>query len=76
VGKSTLVREFAKSAGLELCEVNLERQVAMDSVFQSLDPVRIRREVEGIAGCRLEDHKTLLFLDEIQATPHALAALR
>jgi predicted AAA+ superfamily ATPase len=76
VGKSTLVREFAKSAGLELCEVNLERQVAMDSVFQSLDPVRIRREVEGMTGCRLEDHKTLLFLDEIQATPHALAALR
>jgi uncharacterized protein len=76
VGKSTLVREFAKSAGLELLEVNLERHAALDSVFRSLDVVRIGRELEGLSGRRLQGAKTLLFLDEIQAAPHALAALR
>lgn len=76
VGKSTLVREFAKSAGLDLLEVNLERHAALDSVFRSLDVVRIVREIEGLIGRRVVTENALLFLDEIQATPHALAALR
>ena len=50
VGKSTLVREFAKSAGLELLEVNLERHPVLDSVFRTLDVVRICREIEGLFG--------------------------
>ncbi|MFM8765325.1 MAG: ATP-binding protein, partial [Spartobacteria bacterium] len=76
VGKSTLVREFAKAAGLELLEVNLERHAALDSVFRSLDVVRLVREIEGLLGRRVVTENALLFLDEIQATPHALAALR
>jgi chromate transport protein ChrA len=76
VGKSTLVREFAKSAGLELLEINLERHPVLDTVFRSLDVVRICREIEGLLGRRIEAANSLLFLDEIQATPHALAALR
>lgn len=76
VGKSTLVREFAKAAGLELLEVNLERHATLDSVFRSLDVVRIVREIEGLLGRRVAPENSLLFLDEIQATPQALAALR
>ena len=76
VGKSTLVREFAKTAGLELLEVNLERHPVLDPVFRTLDVVRICREIEGLLGRRIDAAKSLLFLDEIQATPHALAALR
>ena len=76
VGKSTLVREFAKAVGLELLEVNLERHAILDSVFRSLDVVRIVREIEGLLGRRVTTGNALLFLDEIQATPHALAALR
>ena len=71
-----MVREFAKAAGLDLLEVNLERHVALDSVFRSLDVVRIVREIEGLIGRRVVTENALLFLDEIQATPHALAALR
>jgi predicted AAA+ superfamily ATPase len=76
VGKSTLVREFAKSAGLEILEVNLERHPVLDSVFRSLDVRRICREIEGLSGRRIDAANTILFLDEIQAAPHALAALR
>lgn len=74
VGKTTLVRQFAAAAGMGLCEVNLERHLHLDRVFESLDTGRILRELEAIGGVRLEG--AVLFLDEVQATPHALFALR
>ena len=74
VGKTTLVRQFAAAAGLGLCEVNLERNLYLDRVFESLDTGRILRELETLGGARLDG--AILFLDEVQATPHALSALR
>ena len=76
VGKSTLVRQFAQSHRLHLNEINLERHPDLDSVFQTLDLTHIRRELEGLLGQPLLAPGSLLFLDEIQATPHALPALR
>ena len=32
VGKTTVVRRFAAAAGLDLCEVNLERHLYLDEV--------------------------------------------
>ena len=74
VGKTTLVRQFAAASGLGLCEVNLERHRYLDRVFESLDTGRILRELEALGGVRLND--AILFLDEVQATPHVLPALR
>ena len=74
VGKTTLVRRFAAAAGLALCEVNLERHLYLDRVFESLDTGRILRELETLGGTRLD--RAVLFLDEVQSTPHALPALR
>ena len=74
VGKTTLVRQFAAAAGPGLCQVNLERNLYLDRVFESLDTGRILRELETLGGARL--HGAILFLDEVQATPHALPALR
>ena len=74
VGKTTLVRRFAAAAGLALCEVNLERHLYLDRVFESLDTGRILRELETLGGTRLDG--AVLFLDEVQSTPHALPALR
>ena len=76
VGKSTLVRQFAQSQRLRLNEVNLERHPYLESVFQTLDLAHIRRELEGLLGQPLLASGSILFLDEIQATPHALPALR
>ena len=74
VGKTTLVRRFAAAAGMPLCEVNLERHLYLDRVFESLDTGRMLRELEALGGTRLDG--ALLFLDEVQATPRALPALR
>ncbi|MCP4403146.1 MAG: ATP-binding protein, partial [bacterium] len=76
VGKSTLVRQFAQKASLKLHEINLERYMDMDDVFKTLDIVVIIRELESIIGANIQQPNSLLFLDEIQATPHALQALR
>ena len=76
VGKSTLVRHFALNNGLTLNEVNLEKHLLLDETFKSLDMKRIIRDIEGLLGRNILAANSLLFLDEIQATPHALAALR
>jgi predicted AAA+ superfamily ATPase len=76
VGKSTLVRQFAMHHGLTLNEINLEKHPALDGIFKSLDVKRILLEIEGVLSRNVRGEKSLLFLDEVQATPHALAALR
>ena len=75
VGKSTLVRLFAEEQGLDLLEVNLERHRDMDRIFAGLDVGLILANLEAVAGKRVSS-QTLIFLDEIQAAPHALEALR
>ena len=76
VGKSTLVRQFSERHGLVLNEINLEKHLLLDSVFKSLDIKRIVQALEGLLGRNVLAPGSLLFLDEVQATPHALAALR
>lgn len=76
VGKSTLVRMFAKEKGLQLAEINLERHPLLNDVFGSFKLDHIVSALEAVCGLYLDDSKTLLFLDEVQATPDAIAALR
>jgi uncharacterized protein len=75
VGKSTLIREFAREQKLFLAEINLEQQRQFEPIFASLDPERILRELSSFVKHRI-DGRCLLFLDEVQATPSALPALR
>jgi len=77
VGKSTLVRDFAARSGRLLHEVNLEKNTFLDKTFASLDLEVILREISGLLGRPIRNDTTdILFLDEIQATPNALPALR
>ncbi|MFZ5569685.1 MAG: ATP-binding protein [Thermodesulfobacteriota bacterium] len=77
VGKSTLVRQFARENGLTLHEINLERYPKLQDVFSTHDTGRILKELEYI--CRqgpIHTTGSLLFLDEIQAVPIAIQTLR
>ena len=76
VGKSTLVREFVKKNGLVLNEINLEQHLFLDKIFKSLDVDIIIRELDALVGRNINSPDAVLFLDEIQATPNAIAALR
>ncbi len=76
VGKSTLVEAFAHELNMDPITINCEKQRQLDSVFESLDIPRILSELEALAGQGAINSEKILFLDEIQATPNALQALR
>ncbi len=76
VGKSYLVRDFASARGLDLVELNFERDPNAAKLFADGDAARLLRGIEAFTGKRLAYGRSLLFLDEIQAAPHVLAKLR
>ena len=76
VGKSTLVREFARCAGMPLVTANLERHPELCEAFKAKDPRRILSMLTLLSGQSIVPGETLLFLDEIQASPSALSSLR
>ncbi len=76
VGKSTLVEEFARTNNLNCITINCEKNRSLDSIFESLDISRIILELNAVSRKTINAEGSLLFLDEIQATPHALQALR
>lgn len=75
VGKSTLVRNFARLHQIPLFEINLEKHKRLNTLFASFDIKRVKKELEYIVD-KGPFNKGLLFLDEIQATPEALPCLR
>lgn len=76
VGKSTLVRQAVGDSTFELVEVNCEKHLGLDGVFATLDVAKILDEIESLPGKKTIGPRSVLFLDEVQGTPHALAALR
>ncbi len=76
VGKSTLVRQFASRNSLQLMEINFERNPEFRQAFVVNDPSRILATLQLLAGMEFKPSNTVLFLDEIQAAPEAIAALR
>ena len=76
VGKSTLVREFARSARFSLLELNFERNPELREAFAFNDPSRILSTLTLLTGQTVAAGTSLMFLDEIQAAPEALVTLR
>ena len=76
VGKSTLVREFARRLNLPLVAVDFERNPEIRDAFITREPAGILSTLGLLTGQTVIPGKHLLFLDEIQAAPEALAALR
>lgn len=76
VGKSTLVRLFAERCGRPLVEVNLERHPDLGPAFARNDPAYLLNVLEALPGVGPISPDNLLFLDEIQAVPESVPALR
>ncbi|MBM4080879.1 MAG: ATP-binding protein [Planctomycetes bacterium] len=76
VGKSFLVRAFAKTEFENLLEINLERERDAASLFASKTPRTIVPLLEARFNTPLRPGRSLLFLDEIQAAPEVFATLR
>ena len=76
VGKSTLVELFAKNNKETLINVNLERHPELAQIFSSKNPTEIIQQLEFLPNMKNINNESLLFLDEIQAVPEAIPALR
>ncbi|MCF6263379.1 MAG: DUF4143 domain-containing protein [Xanthomonadales bacterium] len=76
VGKTWLVRDLAARHKLDLVELNLERNPRLAQHFESNDPRQILENLEAEFSRRFSSSRSLLFLDEIQATPELLGTLR
>jgi len=75
VGKSTLVRNFTDKNNIKLHEINLEQNLHLADAFKSMNPDLIIEEIQRTTSNKISPTE-ILFIDEIQAIPEAIAALR
>jgi predicted AAA+ superfamily ATPase len=76
VGKTYIVRELGKLFP-DFVEINFELLPDASKIFErDLLPERIIRDLSLFIGRKIEPGQSLLFLDEIQAAPKAIQALR
>lgn len=77
VGKTWLVEHVAAAAFESVVTIDLEKRRDLHALFgDNLDPHLILRQLEVESGRRVFPGRTLLFIDEIQACPRAIVALR
>lgn len=77
VGKTHSVEAFGAQAFPRLVKVDFEKQVSVRTIFDGdLSPKRLIKLLAAATGEDIVAGETLLFLDEIQRCPKALAALR
>jgi len=76
VGKSTLIRLFSEHKNMPLAGVNLERFPDLAAAFSRNDPMSLLNVLEALPNIGAITQDTILFLDEIQAVPEAIPALR
>ncbi|MDA9272033.1 ATP-binding protein [bacterium] len=76
VGKTWLVREFARSHNKQLIELNFEKNPQYQTFFESNDPSLTLMLLSSNLNTVIDPQNTILFLDEIQAVPILLSKLR
>ena len=76
VGKTYLVQHWGAEHFESVVTVDLERERDLHGLFSQSDPRRALDELGVLRGRSISPGKALLFLDEIQACPPALAMLR
>lgn len=76
VGKSWLVESFAREHFGDVATVNLERLANAASLLRDPSPQANIATIEAMLGKPIVPGRTLLFLDEIQASPELFGRLR
>ena len=77
VGKTYSIVRFGKNSFDNIAVVNMERNPGWHRVFDgNFDTGRICADLEILLKQKILPGKTLLFIDEIQACPKAITALR
>lgn len=76
MGKTWLARDLAERHGLDLIELNFERDPSLQRAFSDNDPKGIVNRLSLLRSKPISLSESILFLDEIQAFGEGLAKLR
>ena len=77
VGKTYILKEFAKNEYLDLAYFNFDHDESLSSLFKnSKDPKRIIEQLILVHGKKIVPGETLIFFDEIQECSDALNSLK
>jgi predicted AAA+ superfamily ATPase len=76
VGKTWLVRHFAKMQGKKLIEINLEKYPKLAASFSSNEPAVVLQRLRADLETSIDPENCILFIDEIQAAPELFPKLR
>lgn len=77
IGKTTLVREFAKKYYTDFVEINFFTDSSAQEIFSSsLEAQTLITNITAYAQKQLTPKKTLIFFDEIQECPTARTAIK
>lgn len=77
VGKTFVVKKFANEHYANFVYLNFEANAQLQAIFtKDLSPKRIVAELSVLKGVAIQEHTTLLFFDEIQASERALTSLK
>jgi len=75
-GKTWILQEFGTNSFSDMIYIHLEENAAMTALFSgSLDPQRLLEGLSAYAGKAIKPD-SLVILDEVQAVPRALTALK
>ena len=77
VGKTWLAEQLGRDHFRTFVKADLEKQPDLHRLFKgNIVPEKIIEEFEFYTGTRIIPGETLIFIDEIQACPRAVTALR
>ena len=76
-GKTYILKEFGRAEFDNLAYVSCDRNENLQAIYEGdFDTARIIRGLSALTGVDIIPGKTLIFLDEVQAFPQALEALK
>ncbi len=76
VGKTFTIEKFGRKHFEHFLLLNAEQDNNLAKIFESKNPVMIASELSALYNIPVLEGKTLLFIDEIQLLPEAIASLR
>lgn len=77
VGKTWSIQQFGSREFKSVVKIDFEKRPSARSIFDGdLVPLLLIEQLELVTGQAIRPGETLLFLDEIQACPRAITALR
>ncbi len=76
IGKTFTIEEFGKKNFTDVIKVNFEEKPELKEFFKTNDIESILINLTAYLGVSVKDGETLIFLDEIQQCPQAIAGLR